>query len=168
MIDFTRRLAAVLDRLPVAVGLISPTGRLLGKAGGMSNLLGDIIPSHDARAAGHWTMTDASGAIVPSSEWPSARALRGERTCTAMLGSYHDDDGKRPVKVISVPTFDPTSDVAAITFLQVFGAPCHSIDGSHLDLQQRLIDDLVQAVVKGWNRPAPLERVSALETTTPR
>ena len=151
MIDLTNRLASVLDLLPVAVGLASAQGRYLAKLGGRSGMLGDMVPSRDMRKTSRWIITDATGTIVPTSEWPDARALRGDLSCGAVVGCYRDEDGDHPIKETSVATRDPTGPVAAVTFLQVFDTRSRSIEGNHLDLQQRLMDGLAEAVARGWS-----------------
>ena len=152
MSDIHLHLAAVLEKLPIAIGLVSSSGRLVGKAGGMADILGDTVPSHDAREARRWSFTDARGHAIPPSQWPSARALRGERNYAGMIGKLHDGD-ERAIKVVCIPTLQPDSDIAAVTFVQVLDTRSSSVDGSHLDLQQRLIDNLVQAVAAGWRAP---------------
>ena len=81
MTDIVLKLSAVLERLPVAIGLVSSTGHFVGKAGGMAGILDRMDPSHDVREATRWSFKDRRGAAIPRSEWPSARALRGERHC---------------------------------------------------------------------------------------
>lgn len=168
MTDIAHRLVTVLELLPVAVGLVSSSGRVLGKAGGMANLLGDMIPSRDAREFVRWTLTDRTGAILPSSQYPSDRALRGEQDYVGAIGTYHDADGDHAVKVISMPTGNSHGDIAAVTFVQLLDTKNRSIDGSHFDLQQKLIDNLAQAVASGWNRfDLMFDAFSAVETPTP-
>lgn len=140
----------MLDKLPVAIALVSREGRVIGKTGGMAPLLGDIVPSHDAREAARWSFHDAQGRAIPPSDWPSGRALRGERNYAGMIGRLLGDDA-RPIKVVSVPTLRPDSDVAAVTFVQVLDTRTRSAAGSHLDLQQRLIDDLAHSIANGWD-----------------
>ncbi len=155
MADIAGRLAAVLDELPVAIALVSATGHFLGKAGGMAHLLGDVIPSHDPHEASRWSFTDARGVSIPRSDWPSPRALRGERVYGGLIGTYRDSSGERRMKVISMPTLDPTSEVATVVFIQSLDVKSRSAAGSHHDLQQRLIDELAKAVTTGW-RDLPL------------
>ncbi len=145
MLDLSSRLAAVLDELPVAIGLVSPTGRLISKSGGMVSLLGKHVPSFDPREAGRWDFRDAGGSAIPASDWPSGRALRGERHYEGMVGTFIDGE-IRKVKIISMPVLDPTHKVGAITFLQALDAKGRSAEGSHHDLQRRLIDELAKAV----------------------
>lgn len=155
MADISIRLAAVLDELPIAIALVSPSGQFLGKAGGMSRILGDMIPSYDPNNINRWRFTDAAGAVIPPTDWPTPRALRGERIDTGMLATYRDTTCERRMKVISMPTQDPEGEIAAIYFLQVLDAPTRSANGSLHDLQQKLIDELAQAVVAGWRGFVP-------------
>lgn len=145
MLDLSFRLATVLEGLPVAVGLVSPTGKLVGKVGSMTNLLGSYVPSFDAAEASRWEFLDANGDAIPPRDWPSGRALRGERNYEGMIGTFLDGE-RRQIKIISMPTFDPMNKLGAITFLQAVDSRGRSAEGSHSDLQQKLIDELVRAV----------------------
>ncbi|RYZ02750.1 MAG: hypothetical protein EON61_15760 [Alphaproteobacteria bacterium] len=145
MLDLSLRLATVLDGLPVAIGLVSPKGRLIGKIGSMTGLLGQYVPSFDPQEAGRWDFRDANGAAIPAADWPSGRALRGERNYEGMIGTFIDGESRK-IKIISMPTFDPTNKLGAITFLQAVDAHGRCAEGSHGDLQRRLIDELVKAV----------------------
>lgn len=145
MLNLPGRLATVLDGLPIAIGMVSPKGKLIGKVGKMANLLGMYVPSHDPREALRWDFRDESGEAIPSTHWPSARALRGERNYQGLIGTFLDGERQR-IKIISMPTFDPSKKLGAITFLQAVDAHGRSAEGSHCDLQHRLIDELVKAV----------------------
>lgn len=153
MLDLSLRLAAVLAELPVAVALVSPTGRLISKTGNMIGLLGKYAPSVDAREASRWSFKDAGGSAIPVADWPTGRALRGERHYDGMIGTFIDGDHVK-VKVISMPVFDPSNDVAAITFLQALDTKGRSAEGSHRDLQHRLIDELVKSMSDAYARDA--------------
>jgi len=154
MTDLSLKLSAVLDRLPVAVALISSTGHLVGKAGGMSEVLGRMAPSFSPSEARRWSFKDKTGADIPKSEWPSARALRGERHYDGMIGTLHDGEDI-PVKVISLPVSAPGSDVAAVSFVQALDTRTPSASGSHLDVQQKLIDALARTITDSWRDFAP-------------
>lgn len=145
LLKLSLRLATVLDGLPVAVGLVSPKGRLIGKIGSMTDLLGRYVPSFDPVEASRWDFRDASGAAIPASDWPSGRALRGERNYDGMIGTFIDGKTQK-IKIIAMPTYDPSKKLGAITFLQAVDAHGRSAEGSHRDLQQRLVDELVRAV----------------------
>lgn len=153
MLELSLRLAAVLDELPVAVGLVSPTGRLISKTGSMTGLLGRHVPSFDPREASRWSFTDAGGSAIPAADWPSGRALRGERHYDGMIGTFIDGEPQK-VKIISMPVLDLSHAVGAITFLQGLDAKGRSAEGSHRDLQHRLIDELVKSVSGAYARDA--------------
>lgn len=154
MTDLSLKLSVVLERLPIAVGLVSSTGHLLGKAGGMASMLGRMAPSFSPSEARRWSFKDRTGADIPTSEWPSARALRGERHYDGMIGILHDDEDI-PVKVISLPVNAPGSDVAAVAFVQVLDTRTRSASGSHLDVQQKLIDALARTIADSWRDLEP-------------
>jgi hypothetical protein len=158
MTDIFGKLALILERLPVAVVLVSASGQILGKAGGMASLLGTMAPSHDVREAKRWAFSDRSGAAIPANLWPTARALRGERLHDGMIGKFLGGD-ERTVKVISMPVVNTSSDVAAVTFMQVLDARTRSADGSHQDLQQRMIDELAAAVAASYQDVEPTKRL---------
>lgn len=139
------QLSLVLDRLPVAVGLVARTGRFLGTLGGMSGRLGKMVPSCSSREAGRWRFTDSRGSAIPPSEWPSGRALRGEQDYAGMVGAFTDGE-ECPIKVVSIPTLNHASDVACVAFVQFLETRSPSIEGSHHDLQQRLIDQIARSI----------------------
>lgn len=145
MTDISHKLASVLDSLPVAIGLFSKTGRVLGKAGGRFAGLGrGIAPSQDPREAARWRFLDARGAAIPRTHWASARALRGEYDAKGMVGTFWHRE-PHVIKVTCVPTFSANSDVAIVSFLQFLDTPTRAADGSDQDLQQRLIHELASA-----------------------
>lgn len=154
MTDMSLKLSAVLERLPVAVGLVSSSGHVIGKSGGRASMLGRMVPSHDPREATRWAFNDRTGAAIPPSQWPTARALRGERHYDGMLGRFRDGEDC-PVKVISLPVYAPGSKVAAVFFVQVLETRTPSQDGSHIDLQHRLIDLLARTITSSWNELEP-------------
>src|SRR5690606_10938898 len=95
--------------------------------------------------ADRWDFRDRTGSAIPAIDWPSGRALRGERNYEGMIGTFIDGESRK-IKIISMPTFDPSKELGAITFLQAVDGRGRSAEGSHTDLQHRLIDELVRAV----------------------
>lgn len=150
MTDIAHKLALVLDRLPVSVGLFSRTGHVLGRMGGrVAVLRRDIVPSQDAREAARWRFVDEGGVAIPRNQWASARALRGECNVAGMIGTFWQQE-PHPVRVTCVPTFAAGSDVAFVGFLQFLDAPTRPAEGSDQDLQQRLIRELASAIASSW------------------
>jgi PAS domain S-box-containing protein len=72
------RLAAVLEQLPVAVGLTDDQGRWTLTNALMDRYVGDTLPSRDPDARPRWQAWDEQGQPIPPDAWPGARALRGE------------------------------------------------------------------------------------------
>ena len=73
------RLAAILEQLPVGVGLFDCDGRLRQSNSVLRRYIaGDRIPSRDPGATTRWRAFQDDGSLLPSSDYPGARALRGE------------------------------------------------------------------------------------------
>jgi PAS domain S-box-containing protein len=72
------RLAAVLQQLPVGVGLVDREGRFLLRGGVLGNLWDEVMPSRDPAQRGRWRSYDANGRLLEPADYPGARALRGE------------------------------------------------------------------------------------------
>jgi|JI9StandDraft_2_1071091.scaffolds.fasta_scaffold04256_5 hypothetical protein len=145
MTGISLQLATVLDRLPIAVSLFSRDGQVVGKAGGAASMFNGVIPALNAKEASRWTFLDRQGTSIPRTLWASARAYRGERNYAGLIGTYRNGEEHR-IRVTCMPVCDPGSDVAVVAFLQVLNAQSRSAEGSHMDLQVRLIDQLVSAV----------------------
>ena len=145
MTGISLRLSAVLDKLPVSISLFSPDGHVLSKAGGAAAMFNGIIPAFDAREAARWSFVDRQGAAIPRTHWASARAFRGERNYAGLIGSFRNGEEHR-IKVTCMPVGDLGSEVAVVAFLQLLNTRSRAVEGSHLDLQQRLIDQLMQAL----------------------
>lgn len=72
------RLSALLEQLPVGIGLTNAEGRWILSNPVLRRFVGDVIPSHDSRTGVNWRAWDSNGQPIEKSEWPGARALRGE------------------------------------------------------------------------------------------
>src|SRR6185369_11951915 len=72
------RLTALLEQLPVGIGLTDREGRFLIRNSLLNNFVGDRLSSLDPVFAARWRAWDEEGRSLEPSEWPSARALRGE------------------------------------------------------------------------------------------
>lgn len=145
MTGISLQLATVLDRLPIAISLFSRDGQVVGKAGGAAPMFNGVIPALNVQEASRWTFLDRQGSAIPRTLWASARAYRGERNYAGLIGSYRNGEEHR-IRVTCMPVCDPGSDVAVVAFLQILNAQSRSTEGSHMDLQVRLIDQLVSAV----------------------
>jgi signal transduction histidine kinase/ActR/RegA family two-component response regulator len=96
-----RRLAAVVDQLPVAVGILDSGGRLvLSNAALRSFGLVRGPPSLVEEERLRWTVRDDRGRPLPPEQWPATRALRGE-TVPALDCTYRDGSGRERHAVVS-------------------------------------------------------------------
>ncbi|RYY04732.1 MAG: GAF domain-containing protein, partial [Alphaproteobacteria bacterium] len=102
------RLVAALDSVPVGVGIIDADGAIvLANAEYRQFLPNGIIPSRDPLARGRWQAWNEQGEPLSFTDFPGARAMRGERTVPGqeMLFSV-DPEHQRWTRVASVPIHD--------------------------------------------------------------
>jgi len=66
-------------------------GLFIVRGGPLSGLWDDTIPSRDPGPIRRWRSFDAQGELLPPSQYPGARALRGE-TNTPGLDFIHTAD----------------------------------------------------------------------------
>jgi len=98
------RLTALLEQLPVGIGLTDREGRFLIRNSLLNNFVGDRVSSLDPVFAARWSAWDEQGRPLDPSEWPSARALRGESVSPGCEMLYTATDGKQIwTRVVSVP-----------------------------------------------------------------
>src|SRR5215213_1641034 len=98
------RLTALLEQLPVGIGLTDREGRFLIRNSLLNNFVGDRVSSLDPAFAARWRAWDEQGRPLDPSEWPSARALRGESVSPGCEMLYTATDGKQIwTRVVSVP-----------------------------------------------------------------
>jgi PAS domain S-box-containing protein len=114
------RLQAILNQVPGAVGMFDREGHFVLRGGPLSVLWDDVIPSGDRGSPRPWRGFDAHGGPIPPSQYPGARALRGE-TVTPGLDFLHTaDDGRETwIRVSAAPFRDETGEiVGGVTILQ--------------------------------------------------
>lgn len=70
------QLSAVIEHVPVGIGLFDTEGRYLMTNPRLQELVGDVLPSHDPRS--RWRAYDVEGRLLSPEEYPNSRALRGE------------------------------------------------------------------------------------------
>ena len=98
------RLTALLEQLPVGIGLTDREGRFLLRNSLLNNFVGDRLSSLDPVLSARWHAWDEDGRLLDPSEWPSARALRGESVTPGTEMLYTADDGKQIwTRVLCVP-----------------------------------------------------------------
>lgn len=87
-------LAAMVEQMPVALGLMDAKARLILCNQKMRRYVPFFtMPSHDAATHFRWRAFGRDGTLIPWDEWPSARALRGETVSPGMEFLFTDGEG---------------------------------------------------------------------------
>jgi PAS domain S-box-containing protein len=112
-----RRLAAVLDALPVGIGLTDSGGRTLVGNRLYSSFVPEIVPPHDEARHDLWEAYDADGRRVERDGYPAARALRGEQVWPGVDFLFHGDLERGPfwVRVGALPLLDERGAIVGAT-----------------------------------------------------
>ncbi|HKG58739.1 MAG TPA: ATP-binding protein [Pyrinomonadaceae bacterium] len=109
------RLTALLEQLPVGIGLTDREGRFLIRNSLLNNFVGDQLSSLDPVFAARWRAWDEEGRPLDPSEWPSARALRGESVSPGCEMLYTSADGKQIwTRVLSAPFRDQADELSGV------------------------------------------------------
>jgi PAS domain S-box-containing protein len=100
-----RRLAAVLDALPMAVALVDRNGRTLVGNDVYRSYVPAILPSLDDTSHTLWEGYGADGRRIERQNYPAARALRGERVWPGHDFLFHGDPQRGPLwtRVAALP-----------------------------------------------------------------
>lgn len=109
------RLTAFLEQLPVGVGMFDPQGRWIIRNPMLTRFVGDTIPSRDPKEVGRWRSWAADGSVVDPSQWPGARALRGEAINPGMDFLHTlKDGGEIWMRVSATPFYDRDGEIAGV------------------------------------------------------
>ncbi len=101
------RLAALLDVLPVGVGLIDMDGRLVIANPEMRRFVPEIIPSRDPSRRERWFARNPDGTRLRPEEYPGMRALRGETVLPGVeFRHVMENGGQAWARVAAVPLRD--------------------------------------------------------------
>lgn len=103
------RLTAFLEQLPVGVGLVDREGRWLQRNRLLEYFVGQTIPSRDPKFLSRWQAWDANGKPIDPSQWPEARALRGETVTQGLDMLYTAEDGRTIWTSVSATPFTDQS-----------------------------------------------------------
>jgi signal transduction histidine kinase len=153
--DSEKQLAAILEQLPVSVGVVDTDGRVTLANALWRAYIPQQLPSRDPERLPRWRAFSHDGTPIPPSDWPGARVLRG-RSVSGMDFLHTRDDGHESWLRVSAAPFRDASDT-------LIGAICVMEDitaRKQADLAlQRAHDELEERVQK---RTAEL--AEALET----
>ncbi|HEU0253217.1 MAG TPA: ATP-binding protein [Pyrinomonadaceae bacterium] len=109
------RLTALLEQLPVGIGLTDREGRFIIRNSILNEFVGEQLSSRDPVYRTRWRSWDADGRLLDPSEWPGARALRGESVSPGCEMLYTAPSGKQIwTRVLSVPFRDQSGEVNGI------------------------------------------------------
>jgi two-component sensor histidine kinase len=114
--DSEAQLAAAVEALPVAIAVLSASGEFTLANQAMDRFLPTKrMPYNDHERAWRWQAWNADGSRVDLSEYPGARAFRGERVVPGMEMLYRQDDGAQVWTTVStVPMHDVDGNVSGI------------------------------------------------------
>jgi PAS domain S-box-containing protein len=98
------RFSAILEQLPGAIGLFDKSGHTRFCGGMLSGYWPDVMPSLDPRVHNRWRAQGAQGRLAPS-EFPAARALRGETVIPGTDYLYTAEDGREAWIRVSASPF---------------------------------------------------------------
>lgn len=99
------RLAAFLQQSPVGLGLTDVEGRWVVTNHMLSRFYGDRIPSRDPVNAKRWRGWGPDGRLLEPSQYPSARALRGEAVNPDVDFIHTFEDGREVWTNVSCAPF---------------------------------------------------------------
>jgi PAS domain S-box-containing protein len=98
------RLTALLEQLPIGVGVFGPDGRWIIDNPVLHRYVGKRLPSLEPEQARRWQAWTEDGEPLPPSEWPGPRALRGETVEPGVTFLHTADDGtERWFRVSAAP-----------------------------------------------------------------
>lgn len=100
-----RWLSAILEQIPVGVGLINRQGEFILSNSILRGYSPTMIPSVDPERKNRWQSWDAFGRPLPLDQWPGVRALRGEKVSPGIEFVYTDDSGREVWMLISAVPF---------------------------------------------------------------
>jgi len=98
------RLTALLQQLPIGVGVFGPDGRWVIENPVLHRYVGERLPSLEPDQARRWQAWTQHGDPLPMNEWPGPRALRGETVEPGVTFLYTAEDGRqRWIRVSAAP-----------------------------------------------------------------
>ncbi|MCU6455535.1 PAS domain-containing protein [Sphingomonas sp. A2-49] len=106
--DSEARLLAALESVPAGIAMLDTSGRIvLANAEYRQFLPSGVIPSRDPAGVGRWQAWDDDGHLLTPTDYPGARAMRGERTVPGQEMLFSIDATRRIwTRVASVPIYD--------------------------------------------------------------
>jgi PAS domain S-box-containing protein len=158
------RLAAVLQQLPVGVGVMNESGRVLIANSAMQRYAPEGTPSRDLKRAGRWRAWKPDGSPLEPSQWPGARALRGETVLPGAEMLFVDDDGREAWTLVSSA---PMRDAAGVVHGAIAVVQDIEERKKAEKTQQLLVDELNHRVNNTLANVQAIARLTLRSTTDP-
>lgn len=129
-LESEERLQAIIDQLPVGVGVISRAGGFVMTNSILRSYVDSWVPPRDSAGRLRWRTYDHEGRPVAPKDWPGARALRGETVTPGVEFVHIDEDGRERWQLVSTAPYRRPSG-------QVVGAICVVQDITDRKLAQK-------------------------------
>jgi PAS domain S-box-containing protein len=109
------KLSAILQQLPVGVGLVDRRGRFLLRGGLLGGLWEPVMPSRDLGHARRWRSYDPTGQLLRPDDYPEGRALRGETVLPGTDFIHTADDGRETwIRVSAAPFRNAAGEIEGV------------------------------------------------------
>lgn len=110
------RLKAAFESVPAGLAVLDLNGRaVIANAEFRRFLPNGVVPSREGEHVDRWRGWSVDGRLLDPKEWPSARALRGERVVPGQQMLYIDDEGHRIwTNVATAPTLNGDGQVTGV------------------------------------------------------
>jgi PAS domain S-box-containing protein len=133
------QLIAILEQLPVGVGVTDHAGKLLLLNSTLRRYMPTFIPARDPQRRHRWRTWAADGTPLDPEQWPAIRSLRGETVVPGVEFLFAADDGReRWITLTTAPLRDEQDAiVGAIIVLQDIDERKRA-EERRLDEEQRL------------------------------
>jgi PAS domain S-box-containing protein len=101
------RFVTLIENLPFGAGMFDADGRVTIENPALRALLPQgLLPSRDPRAWSEWTGYDGAGALLPPSEHPGSRAMKGQVSHNVAFLHRPPAGGERWMSVSGIPIRD--------------------------------------------------------------
>ncbi len=108
-------LSAVMQQLPVGLGLMNTSGQWIVSNPLMEKLVPEGIPSSVPQEISRWSAFDSDHKPIPPENWPGQSALRGQTVHQTEMLFIDGDNRERWMRVSAAPLRDNSDDIIGAT-----------------------------------------------------